>query len=582
MPFTKVRLVNWIHCHTKSVSKYPKWKISISSADKLRKKMLCCMDICISLLQPHGLFKEMYKIMEHLLKNKSMHCLEIMDIFHIFTQNMEPLPSPDDLDMIKQGLLCLAAFHGRMDIFRYHQPLKRLAENTTDWSNNPLLAAVAGGNVELIRQLVDAGYPVDTKCSYLKFTRNTSALDYAIAVDEAGMMNLLISGTKLSVMQLMTMVARHNAVKCFTSLFEHALRSREMTSDSDAMGEVFHAATSSGAKVLKQLIQLGYQYIDRNCNECCNTTPMHAAVSKFSLHSIKRELVFNNPQHFLDVSEILLAHGVKASVYNIHGQLPIETLIMQSNNIPITETIAQFMSAARILLSAMSQEATPGKELVVPRSSVITLHHVFHHDLFTADIYGGKRLSSFVKVLQMMLDKGVNLSKDEEYKPFPTSDRCNCGYDPRFSNLYPLFHLRSYFNAATLQRCMTYCQDIIEEPLIQFNTLLLLYGAVPDDSCFEYLATIMQVTTTPKMIALIRYFMTLMSEQNLFRFRQHLASRNVDVNPVSDKFDKSLKEKCLCALYANIRDRRMPAHVNSLPLPKRLKEYLVFDNQIKQ
>ena len=432
--------------------------------------------------------------------------------------------------------------------------------------------AAASGNIKLIRLLLAAGYPADTKGSYLKYKPGSCALDYPMTEDVVGGMNLLRSGTKLSVMQLMKMAAKHNASKCFISLLKEAERSVAMTSD--VMGEVYHAATSSGAEVLKQLIKSGYQDFNRRCSECCNSTPLHTAGSRVSLHTYERQIVSRNLQHFLDVSEILLTHGVKASVYNIHGQLPIDILIVQNHDAP--RNTAQFISAVRILLNAMRQES-PGKELVLPCSSVISLQHVFHHVLFTADVTGGRMLAPLVQVLQMILQKGVNLSTGED-RSYSVQDRCKCGYNDYFSAPHPLFHLHRCWNATLLQHCINIRRNVIEEPFILFNTLLLVYGAVPDASCFEYLASIMQVTTTSRMMELIGYFMTLMSEPDIFRFRQYLASRNIDESSISDKFNKSFKEYCRFALYTHIRDRRMAAHVHTLPLPNEIKKYLVFDS----
>ena len=76
--------------------------------------------------------------------------------------------------------------------------------------------------------------------------------------------------------------------------------------------------------------------------------------------------------------------------------------------------------------------------------------------------------------------------------------------------------------------------------------------------------------------------LSLMSAQDVEKFKQAVRSEPSLVSLISDKFCKSMYEANRYALYESIKDRRMVAHVNSLPLPKPVKKYLCLEYEMSE
>ena len=155
---------------------------------------------------------------------------------------------------------------------------------------------------------------------------------------------------------------------------------------------------------------------------------------------------------------------------------------------------------------------------------------------------------------------------------------------PRGTHPYLNFH--SWLIKVNLVRNHTKIQ-VYEKPIIRMNLLLLVYGIKPDQSCFRILYHLLEYNRPSTTTELVLPILSLMSAKDIHLFREHVADTNaeqnkkVDVSLVSEHFCKSLRELCRCVLYNHIKHRRMAAHVNSLPLPNLLKDYLCLGNKIK-
>ena len=79
-----------------------------------------------------------------------------------------------------------------------------------------------------------------------------------------------------------------------------------------------------------------------------------------------------------------------------------------------------------------------------------------------------------------------------------------------------------------------------------------------------------------------------MSAEHIEQLRQLAATtnatdqKNIDTTLIADKSCKTLRDTCRSVLYGSVKDRRMAAHVNSLPLPKQIKEWLCFNYEISE
>ena len=118
--------------------------------------------------------------------------------------------------------------------------------------------------------------------------------------------------------------------------------------------------------------------------------------------------------------------------------------------------------------------------------------------------------------------------------------------------------------------------------LHNYDSLLLSYGHQPCAQCFQYMFSVV-ISNLKPLVELIPGSMSMM-EPHVFReFQRFMKERCRGTEHVNSiNFCLSLKDQCRRVLYQSVPQRRMAAHVKSLPLPKPLKKYLVFDRELPE
>ena len=113
--------------------------------------------------------------------------------------------------------------------------------------------------------------------------------------------------------------------------------------------------------------------------------------------------------------------------------------------------------------------------------------------------------------------------------------------------------------------------------ILRFQTQLFIYGDKPGPDCLEFLCCVLEWKPRD-LLPIVPLAIALMDADALLQFQQRV-SKMISDKPgliVSVNFCKSLKEQCRSVLYSNIRHRNMAAHVNLLPLPIVIKDFLLF------
>ena len=552
--------------------------------------------------------------LEQLMMDKNNDSPSVM---HFFFSNLE-----SDEERCVYRLFYYAAKHNRFDVVSCYNPTLQekfgLDKRCVDLY--PLLPAAFCGNRELIEKLLGAGCQADTEIKLydpasiidVAFT----PMDMAIINDDVDIMQLLRSASKESVMSLLENVALIGNVNCFNVLIKEEPRS------SEEMKTLYFLAARSNAIVLKELVKNGFSAIHESWGENCDVdkfddfdSPLHAAVS--DLYRIHR--IGTDPS-ILDRMNFLLSKGVKCYVFNKRGMLPLNILLQEISLVePYEPFHTDILQGINSLISAMEKER-PEQELLLPRSAVVQIQYFFFVHLFYTVQNIRKPLhlayaALSVKILKMLLVKGVDLVNDDQEVdnydfnpdgPPPPMSRLMNRSGPSGSELnHPsLCYIVGRESAIPFILHWPFAGQL-ENMMMEFCNLLLVYGTKPDSSCFKFLIYILQHSQPKVMIQFVLNAISLMSADDVQGFREYVESFNyihprqlkmtirtqngnlehcyfVDISLISSGFCKSLKEMCRCALYDSIRHRRMAAHVKSLPLPDALKEYLIFGCKLEE
>ena len=520
-----------------------------------------------------------FEDLENMMADEKVSSQEITDSYYKTRERMGFDSECDKYnDPMWNGFLCLVAMCGRADVFECNEPLRSYNHSGC----NPLTVAAYHGNLKLIRILIKAGYHADQVTDEFadifsgEFFLPT-AMNCALIRDDVEVMRMLRPAIKKNTTKLLSDAARNKAEKCFLVILKEKRKKEKIDLD-----RVFTAAMENfNVYVLEVMTSIGYDMTRRFSSLHARGTMLHAAV----------ELISNphNNRSHVNVLSYLMTQGVKASDVNQVKQLPVDLIIKHLSSLRTfhrrdlsehRKYHLRCLDAARILLRAM-QEEKAGKSQLIPNSSVFELQTQFYsmlsdvldkHDPqynpLTAQ--GKLALDVFIEMLRMILTAGVT----DVHKLCSQLSRTTYrgghtyGQNDFISNTLTLFsaNLPAY-----------------EDKLVNFHVVLLAFGMKPDSSYFKFLSFLLEMELTPKTTILIHAALSLMSAREIQRFKQHVSDINrhqnkaLNVATITEKSVKSLKESCRRVLYGNIPDRRMAVHVNCLPVPTKVKEYLVFD-----
>ena len=482
---------------------------------------------------------------------------------------------------VEEAFLCLAAMHDRVDIFECRQPLSSLST----YFFNPLTVAVYHRNIELIKLLVKAGYPSDQHARDLFgiFSIDiNSAMDCALMADDVEVMSLLLPAVKSNSQQeLLNMVKLNKAEKCFLDIL--------MKMDPrNAPAHVYVTAFAFGVKVFEEMKRMGFEDFAKPVrSQWDGGTILHFA-----------PYFCSDTGSLSSILNFLISQGARADKFNCRQMLAFDVIIARLNpeNVYNVADVAEFrqkfhylLDATEILLGAMRRERDV-EELLVPCASVCGLQNRFYtcliclvktNDQFNQDV-ANLHLDICINMMEMTLVAGVDLASDAEV-PF---DLHSLRRIPMPRGTHPYLNFHSWLIKVNLVRNHTKIQ-VYEKAITRMNLLLLVYGIKPDQSCFRILYHLLEYNRPFTTMELVLPILGLMSAEDIHLFRKHVAdtnaeqNKNVDVSLVSEHFCKSLRELCRCVLYNHIKHRRMAAHVNSLPLPNQLKDYLCLGYKIK-
>ena len=511
-----------------------------------------------------------HPVVVEMLWRPDMNPKQIMDGF------FKAYPKPSSLDSTQMGqyleshlhgILCLAVINNRVDLIRYNQ--EYLGDlNNHDYSL--LVLAAYYGNRHLIRMLIAAGYHAEKKFNlsydFDSFTFQTiNALDMALYADNVEVLDFLCSSFVCSYMRVLCSLQSaitYHAESCFRFLLIN------VKLKAGSLSRLYLQSVAEDVHILKMLIKYGYR--DFNSSREDGQTAMHLAMSR----------IIRNPESCNYVVEFLISLGVKTYSFNGQGELPIDVALKNFHPIS-SEYEPQFLMLSTIvssLLPAMKTER-PDQALTLHRPTIVNIQRNFAEQFTSVldDIRWAKPrrnhcLDGWVNLLQECLSKGVNLAtvdqeineaKQADYR-FSLFPRINSDFDTK----YPFTLQQSHHFLKSMER---------------FYTLLIVYGAKLDASCFKFLASLLKFRVFNNMTGFAKDCISLMSASDIQAFEKFVARQNmedgnkIDISRVSNGFCKTLVELCRSTLYDNIRHRRMIAHVGSLGLPQLVQDYLIFD-----
>ena len=525
------------------------------------------------------------------MTNKSITGEEITEYYYRIHPNTNTNVSETHHRTLEDAFLCLAAMHGRVDIFACNHPL------FTDTFFNPLTVAVYHKDIELIQILVEAGYQSDQDAYAFRgiFSKDIdTALNFVLQEDDVEVMMLILPALKCtSQCQLLQMVSFNQAEKCFLAI----LQKYKQTPEELHMDSVYETALTFSVKVLKEMKRRGHEDFTRHFQ--------HAWKSGTVLHGAPYLFTNTDPCSLGSILKYLISQGVRAYKMDRVAQFPIDVLVGHLDLNPeevsdVDEFKLEYhylLDGAKILLEAMRKER-PGLELPIPRISVALLQFYFYKilkRLISTNAQSDQEMANLhldicVKMLEMILATGVNLGEDamEIYK-----SPSNYTIPPDESFLEKNWNCANKRSILSLPFAVDFTKyqtkiQVYEKQIMKMRTLLLVFGAKPDQSCFHMLYCLLEYNRPSTTAELVLPILSLMSAEDIHQFRKHVAdtnaqqNKNVDISLVSEHFCKSLSDSCRYVLYNHIKHRRMAAHVNSLPLPTTVKEYLCLGYNINE
>ena len=407
-----------------------------------------------------------------------------------------------------------------------------------------LITAMQENNQELVQLFVDAGN--DTGKG--KFGDN-GAMEIAIKQDNVHLMNIMRK-TIRNKRNLVECSISHGAIKCFKSELRKFLENGQHL---DPLDLGLRTLLLFRIDIVKYLVDIGMIDFKWKCWERDDQNLLHFVAKRFDYISHTREIC--TTQNFADTVRYLLAQGIKASKEN-KGNLNPLWYLLNSNKIryaEVTEDEKQsIVTVCNMLLDAMKRES--GSLLPVSQQNLtlaVSIFFYLHYDSqHPFSIQKQRAIDLVMQLFQMFLQSGVN----------PHSV-LHSGYSLMWevNRDLVLYRMHKFESAAVV------CK------------LLFIYGQKPDELVPFLFTAISENRVFLKELVLNA--VSLMASGVLNRFKTQTCEKFEDKDKVIYKcirWRKSLEEMCRCVLYANIPHRRMPAHVDNLPLPPPLKSFLIF------
>ena len=260
-------------------------------------------------------------------------------------------------------------------------------------------------------------------------------------------------------------------------------------------------------------------------------------------------------QDFTETVRYLLEQGIKASEETTGNFNPLQCFLNCSvrKYENINEDKKQsVVTVCRMLLDAMKRET--GLSLPVPKVNVLYgLTAISFQRRYNSQ--DQRAIDLIMQLIQMLLRSGVN-----PHSVLPS----------RRSLMYEVNNDLVGYRKHTFKATAEFCR------------LLFIYGEKPDELHWFLFEVILENSIFWKET--IFNAVSLMAPDVLHDLKTHVTetikgTRNKCKNYEIFKcirWVKSLQDTCRCVLYNNIPHRRMAAHVDQLPLPPPLKDFLLF------
>ena len=467
------------------------------------------------------------------LKDRSISC---QDIIQDFRERYKYIYIAEEAIRLERLFLCHATVYNRNDVVKCLQPLK------PGGNMNPLVIAVKLNNLELIKLFVDAGYDTNSKeGDGFKAACDISAIE--LAIKEENVEAMLIMRCQHYDVFLLCYCITHNSISCFKNLLPKAFNYMER--------EELYILTNMciayfNLDILEYLVT--ELKSDAGFWESKYSQLVHKA-AKLTYHMCYKEKAAKNLE--LIIHYLIIEEEIEVSTVDMTGANPLDYVLTGAYASILTDSIGQSITKiCKLLLDAMKRET--GLALPVP------VYNVWQCVDVLCKLVGKGILSKYdeefyMGLLKMFLDTGVN--------PLPRTFSGSLMHEVNNS----LCVLTSNGSDASWRICENIC------------ILLFTYGEKPD-CIYPCLQTAMSTSfTTTKYLVL--QAISMMDSFVLNQVKKHAAG--LVLGERKDEFDcirweKSLKEICRCALYNYIPNRRMAAHVDDLPLPNLVKQYLLF------
>ena len=466
------------------------------------------------------------------LKDSNINCLHIILDFTVRYNTH----TPEEKTRLERLFVCHATLYNRNDVVKCLQPLK------PGGNVNPLTIAVKQNNLELIKLFVDAGYDTSSReGDGFKAACDISAIQLAIKEDNAEAM--LIMRRKHDDGFLLCRCSHLHSVKCFKKLFQEAFSHKKFEYLFPLM---IDALLSFSLDILAYLVNELKSDASYWKLKHCHLVQTAAKQTR-RIHCNQ-----NASQNLVGIIRYLIEQEVTVCFEDENHSNPLQFVLLCIHLSVLTDKVKQsFSTICKLLLDAMKKET--GSALPVPMYNISTCVNTYC-ELVERGQQSSGDAEFCMHLLEMCLAAGVN----------PNS---------RTKSRYPLMYKVNH----SLNELISKGSDTNWRVCENICVLLFTYGEKPDH-IYPCLHTAMSRSFTTTQY-LVLQAISMMDSTVLNEFRKHtsaliLGERKDEFDCI--KWEKSLKELCRCELYKHIPNRRMAAHVEDLPLPKLLKNFLLF------
>ena len=401
--------------------------------------------------------------------------------------------------------------------------------------------------------------------------RTITDLDNAVYKDDVEQMDENVTPgfqTQDQLTHLLVHACYYDARNCFKRLLQKVSLFGVCE---DNMKRVYFAAITTRCFFLKELI-------DSGCIDLSRAAAWYWGLHQTGLHWSNKHL-YDSSTELKETIRCLLSIGADPWARDGIGKLPIDLLYLPASHLRCSQHTV-IMDAARDLLTAM--ELSRGTcRFLIPLESIMTLHKTFHTYHYvdkslkvdpSADLWHSTQTLMY-ELMELLLTAGADLTERSVAMVSPLNPSTSLDFYDRqtFGGL---------LNEAVLPALISNPATNGDKLLVlkQYYSLLLSYGSQPDKKWFLFLY--LNVNLKPKhLMDIVECCLSMMEPEIFHSFQRYM---KVYHNITDYNFCLSLKDQCRRVLYQNIPHRRMAVHVTSLPLPKPLQKFLIFDRELKE